>query len=114
LLPFATAWIAQTEFAQLPVIVYAWLFVVTDGFYNLFENEVLRTSSDFSKTEFRLARRRSLVALGFFVVAACLALINSWLGFGFVCLALALHLRPDANAWRRRRKGAEQAPAGDA
>jgi hypothetical protein len=24
--------------------------------------------------------------------------------FGFVCLALALHLRPDANSWRQQRR----------
>ena len=53
LLPFATAWIAATELARAPVVVYTGFFVVTDGAYNLFEREVLRNSSDFSSTELR-------------------------------------------------------------
>ena len=51
LLPFATAWIAQTELAQAPVVVYTTLFFVTDGAYNLLEREILRNSADFSAGE---------------------------------------------------------------
>jgi uncharacterized membrane protein len=108
LLPFSTAWLAQTELARVPVIVYAALFVATDGMYNLFENEILRNSPEFSKAEYRATRRRSLFALGLFAVAACLSILASWLGFGFICLALALHVRPDASGWRRRRERGER------
>ena len=51
LLPFATAWIASTELARAPVVVYTSLCVVTDGAYNLFEREVLGNSGDFSAAE---------------------------------------------------------------
>jgi uncharacterized membrane protein len=104
LLPFSTAWMARTDLAQTPVILYACLFVVTDGMYNLFENEILKRSEEFTPDEYRLARRRSFFALGLFVVAAAAAFVNSWLGFGLICLALALHLHPDATAWRQRLK----------
>jgi len=96
LLPFATAWIAATELAHAPVVVYTSFFVVTDGAYNLFEREVLRNSSDFSPAEFRVSRRRSLTALALFAAAALLALIQPAAGMGFTALALLLHLRPDA------------------
>ena len=96
LLPFATAWIAATELARAPVVVYTSFFVVTDGAYNLFEREVLRNSSDFSSTELKASRRRSLTALALFAAAALVAFIQPTAGMGFTALALLLHLRPDA------------------
>jgi uncharacterized membrane protein len=104
LLPFATAWIAQTVLAPVPVIVYTVLFVLTDAVYNLFEREILRTSDEFTTDEYRQVRRRSLIALGLFAIAAGLSIIEPWAGFGFICLALILHLQPDAAPWNRRRK----------
>jgi uncharacterized membrane protein len=106
LLPFATAWIAQTELARAPVVVYTALFVVTDSAYNLFEREVLRGSSDFSAAEYRSARRRSLTALALFATAVILSLIQPAAGLGFITLALLLHVRPDVarrSALRLRR-----------
>jgi uncharacterized membrane protein len=108
LLPFATAWIAQTELARVPVVVYTALFVVTDGAYNLFENEVLRNSPDFSVAEYRASRQRSLIALVVFAIAVPLALIQPAAGLGFIGLALLLHLRPDVarrSQLRLRRRG---------
>jgi uncharacterized membrane protein len=95
LLPFATAWIADTELARAPVVLYATLFVITDGAYNLFEREVLRASSEFTPAEYKATRRRSLIALALFACAAVLALIQPTAGMAFVALALLLHLRPD-------------------
>jgi uncharacterized membrane protein len=40
-LPFATAWIARTQFASSSVAFYAGLFVCIDIAYNVFEREVL-------------------------------------------------------------------------
>jgi uncharacterized membrane protein len=108
LLPFATAWIAQTELARAPVVVYTTLFVVTAGAYNLFEIEVLRGSPDFSAAEYRSTRRRSLTALALFAMAPLLALIQPVAGLGFISLALLLHVRPDVarrSVLRLRRRG---------
>jgi uncharacterized membrane protein len=95
LLPFATAWIAQTELARDPVVVYTTLFVVTDGAYNLFEGEILRNSLEFSAAEYRASRQRSLIALALFAIAIPLAVIQPAAGLGFIGLALLLHLHPD-------------------
>jgi uncharacterized membrane protein len=103
LLPFATAWIARTELAQAPVVVYTTLFFVTDGAYNLLEIEILRNSSDFSGAEYRASRRRSLIALVLFATAALLALLQPAAGMSFVVLALLLHVRPDVRPRARLR-----------
>jgi uncharacterized membrane protein len=93
LLPFATAWIARTQLASPPVVFYAGLFVCIDIAYNVFEREVLATLvSEHSR---RLARRRSLVVLAIFTTAMLVALVAPRLGFGLICGALILHLRPD-------------------
>lgn len=108
LLPFATAWIAQTELARAPVVVYTTLFVVTDGAYNLFESEVLRSSPDFSAADYRSSRRRSLTALALFATAVLLSLVQPAAGLGVISLALLLHVRPDVarrSVLRLRRRG---------
>jgi uncharacterized membrane protein len=62
LLPFATAWMARTELGHVPVLVYASLFVVTDGMYNLFEREILGDSTEVSAADVAAARPRVGVA----------------------------------------------------
>lgn len=95
LLPFTTAWIAQTKLAATPVVVYAALFVCADGTYNVFERRVLRESDEVTDRQRRVARYRSLLAFALFASAAALAALVPWAGFSLVCLALVLHLKPD-------------------
>jgi len=57
LLPFTTAWMAQTKLAPIPVVVYASLFVCTDAAYNVFERHVLRQTAKISEQGRQVARR---------------------------------------------------------
>ncbi len=102
LLPFATSWIARTRLASSPVMFYAGLFVCIDIAYNLFENRVLARAdaAQLSARMRRLARRRSLVVLASFTTAMLLALVAPLIGFGLICAALILHLRPDVHSSR--------------
>jgi len=97
LLPFATAWVARTRLASAPVAFYAGLFVCIDIAYNAFEREVLALADPALLPEDtrRVARRRSLLVLAIFTTAVLVALIAPRLGFGLICAALVLHLRPD-------------------
>jgi uncharacterized membrane protein len=98
LLPFATAWIARTRLASSPVVFYAGLFVCIDIAYNAFEREVLACAgaSQVSEGTRRMARRRSLGVLASFTTAMLIAFVAPRLGFGIICGALILHLRPEA------------------
>src|SRR6266481_800885 len=103
LLPFATAWVARTQLASSAVAFYAGLFVCIDIAYNVFEREVLVRVDDTQVSERtrRIARRRSLVVLAIFTTAMLVAFVAPRLGFGLICGALILHLRPEALGSRR-------------
>ena len=102
LLPFATAWIAETELASAPLAFYAGLFVCIDIAYNVFEREVLARAHGtlVSERARRLARRRSLVVLAMFTAAVAVAFVAPRVCFGLICAALVLHLRPDVSTKR--------------
>jgi uncharacterized membrane protein len=102
LMPFATAWIARTRLASVPVVCYAGLFVCIDIAYNIFEREVLGRADAtlVSKRTRRTARWRSLVVLAIFTTAMLVAFVAPRLGFGLICGALILHLRPDVRGSR--------------
>lgn len=97
LLPFATAWVARTELASSPVVVYAGLFVCIDIAYNVFERHVLAGADEkqLSTRMRRFARRRSLVVLAGFTIAMLVAIVAPRIGFGVICAALILHLSPE-------------------
>ena len=98
LLPFATAWVARTRLASSPVVFYAGLFVCIDIAYNVFEREVLALAAadQVPRRTRQIARRRSLVVLTIFTTAMLIAFVAPRVGFGLICGALILHLRPEA------------------
>jgi uncharacterized membrane protein len=104
LLPFATAWVARTRLASPAVALYAGLFVCIDVAYNAFEHHVLaRADPARVPTRMRLmARRRSLSVLAGFTTALVVALVAPRVGFGLICAALILHLRPAAPGFKNR------------
>lgn len=97
LLPFATAWIARTRLSSTPVAFYAAIFVCVDIAYNVFEREVLAQvdATQISERARRMARRRSLAVLVIFASAMLVSFVAPRFGFGLVCSALILHLRPE-------------------
>jgi uncharacterized membrane protein len=100
LLPFATAWVARSHLAAAPVAVYGAIFVLTDTAYLIFEREVLAQvdASMMSYSVRKLVRRRSVTALSIFGIATCIALFAPLVGFGLICCALVLYVRPEALA----------------
>ena len=103
-LPFATAWIARTEFASSPVVLYAGLFVVVDLAYNVFEHLVLSCADirRVSAAMRRRARKRSLLVLAGFTTSMLVSLWPPGLGFGLICATLIPHLQPGADPFTNR------------
>ena len=81
------------------MVFYAGLFVCIDIAYNVFEHQVLAAveSTRVSARVQRIARRRSLAVLASFTTATLVAFVMPRVGFGLICAALVLHLKPDVS-----------------
>ena len=110
LVPFATAWVAVTHLAAVPVFVYAAVFVLVELAYLQFEYQTLAQAVvDELSQQTRLARTRSVLAFGSFLTAMLVSLKLPRLGFGLVCCAVLLYLRPElATSRRENTDSAEQ------
>ena len=99
LVPFSTAWVADTRFAAAPVSVYAGVFVLVNSAYLAFAWEALAQAEAQEVVSARMrqmTRARSFVTLGMFVVASIVALKFPLWGFALVCCVLFAYLRPEA------------------
>jgi uncharacterized membrane protein len=98
LMPFSTAWIADTDLAGVPVALYAGVFVLVNATYVLlcFEAVDRRQSEAVPPRARKMMRIRSLVTLGLFAAAAVVALKYPLGGMALICLCLVVYLRPQA------------------
>ncbi len=98
LLPFSTAWIADTRLASLPVSFYAGVFVLVNATYVLLCREVvdLPASTKVPPRARKMMRMRSWTTLLVFATAAIVALRYPIAGMTMICLCLLVYLRPEA------------------
>jgi uncharacterized membrane protein len=98
LVPFSTAWVADTRLAAVPVSVYAAVFVLVNLAYCGFVWEVLAhaRSKEMSARMRWITLVRSFLTLGMFMIAMLLAIKFPLWGFGSVCCVLLVYLWPEA------------------
>ena len=98
LVPFSTAWVADTRLAAVPVSVYAAVFVLVNLAYCVFVSEVLAQAEikEMSARMRRITLARSFLTLGMFVIAMLLAIKFPLWGFGSVCCVLLVYVWPEA------------------
>ena len=96
LIPFSTAWIADTRLAAGPVLFYAAVFVMVNIAFLGYQQEALSqaTDNEVSPATRRITRVRALITLGIFATATCVAYWSPWFGFALVCCVLLIYLRP--------------------
>ncbi len=97
LVPFATAWVASTRFAPVPVFIYAAVIVLVNLSYHAFAYEVVprQAENDANKALRRKALSRSLLTLGLFSFAMVLSLRMPLLAFAIVTCVLLTYARPE-------------------
>jgi len=97
LIPFSTAWLADSKLAAVPVFVYGAVFVLVNVAYIPFEWHALAWApvEEISPQTRRFAKTRSLFTLGTFFIAMLVSLKFPSLGFGLICSALLVYLRPE-------------------
>jgi uncharacterized membrane protein len=98
LVPFATAWIADSRLASAPVATYAAIFVMVNAAYLAFERAVLRRADlrEFPEQARRMALRRSAATLAIFGAAIPVAVFAPWVALAMICAALLFYFRPEA------------------
>jgi uncharacterized membrane protein len=96
LVPFSTAWIAETKLAPVPVSLYAIVFFLVNATYiGLCMETVDRANNaDVPQKMRHMMRTRSLITLALFAIAAGTALAFPLAGIGLICCCLILYLRP--------------------
>lgn len=95
LVPFATAWVAGTRFAAVPVFVYAAVIVLVNLSYHAFAYEVVPRAEAGSAQMRRKALSRSFLTLGLFSFAMLLSLRVPLLAFAIVTCVLLTYARPE-------------------
>jgi uncharacterized membrane protein len=111
LVPLATEWVAGSRFAAAPVVLYALIFLLVNLAYLVFQREVLRQAgpAGLSRQVKRMLQRRSVLTLGVFLSAMCLASISPGWGFALICGALLMYLRPEVRWTSWWHRGAHRA-----
>jgi uncharacterized membrane protein len=96
LVPFATAWVAATRIASIPVFIYAAVIVLTNLSYHAFASEVIpRTAGDAPNVLRKTALVRSYITLTLFTTAMLLSLKFPLVAFALVTFVLLTYARPE-------------------
>ncbi|WP_250627513.1 TMEM175 family protein [Pinirhizobacter soli] len=97
LMPFATAWIADSRLGAVPVAFYAGVFVLVNATYMILCAEAVdrQDTSIIPLQVCRTMRLRSFLTLALFASAGCVALFQPIVGLVMICACLLLYLRPD-------------------
>ena len=90
LVPFATAWVAATKMASIPVFTYAAVIVIVNLSYHAFASEVMPRNA-----ARRAALLRSALTLTLFTGAMLLSLRSPFIAFVLISCLLLTYVRPD-------------------
>ncbi|HEY4432803.1 MAG TPA: TMEM175 family protein [Candidatus Cybelea sp.] len=95
LVPFATAWVAESRIAAVPVFVYAAVIILVNLSYHGFASEVMPRATDENPKIRRRALARSALTLGLFTAAMVLSLKWPLAAFALVTCVLITYARPE-------------------
>jgi uncharacterized membrane protein len=94
LVPFATAWVASSRIAAVPVFIYAAVIVLVNLSYHGFALAVIPRVNPGTCPR-QKALGRSYITLGLFTAAMALSLFIPLLAFAMVTCVLITYARPD-------------------
>lgn len=113
LVPFSTAWLAETRIAAVPAFVYASVILMLGlGYHALAWETFPRTEREDTTQQLRRrALTRSGVSIGLFAMAMLLSLKLPWVNFALVSLVVLTYICPELPGRRARLQAAQQADA---
>jgi uncharacterized membrane protein len=96
LVPFATRWMSETDFATLPVAVYGCVQLLSAIAYTILVRVILACQPPDSVLVNAIGNdRKGLISLVLYAVAIVLTLVNEWLSVGLYALVALIWLVPD-------------------
>jgi uncharacterized membrane protein len=95
LVPFATAWVAESRLAESPVSLYAAIFFLVDATYLTLYWEALDRPKLGDVAMRRIVRTRSWVTLALFAAATAVALFVPAVGMALIFFCLILYIKPE-------------------
>jgi uncharacterized membrane protein len=95
LVPFSTAWVADSRLAAAPVSLYAAIFFLVDTTYLALYWEALDRPKLGDQAIHHVVRTRSWATLGLFAAATVVALFAPAVGMAVIFFCLILYIRPE-------------------
>jgi len=96
LLPFATRWMSETEFATLPTALYGCVLLLAAIAYTILVRVILACQPPDSVLADAIGSdRKGLISLGLYALAILLTLVNEWISVGLYALVALIWLVPD-------------------
>ena len=98
LIPFLTDWMAETRLAPVPVVLYAFDFLLVNITYLMLIWQTISTKQNtgLPPSARRLFHLRSVGTLLIFGSAMVVAFWHPYIGFGLICACLVMYLWPGA------------------
>jgi uncharacterized membrane protein len=102
LVPFVTAWMGENHFAQLPVICYGVVLIMSSISYAIFARLLVKHHGENSL----LARAvggdtKGKISTGIYAAAIIVSFIHSWIAFGMYGIVALMWLIPDRRIERK-------------
>lgn len=96
LMPFATGWMGENEFATLPVALYGFVQLMAAVAYYFLSRALVSLHGPQSPLAEALGRdRKGLISLLAYLAAVPLAFVNAWISFGIFVLVALMWFIPD-------------------
>jgi uncharacterized membrane protein len=96
LLPFATRWMSESDFAVLPTALYGGVLLLAAIAYTILIRAILACQPPDSVLAHAIGSdRKGLISLVLYAVAILLTLVNEWISVGLYALVALIWLVPD-------------------
>ena len=96
LVPFATAWMGENNFAPIPVALYGVILLLAGFAYYLMVRELVK-HHDLGSVLARAVSNntKEMISVGLYVVAIPLAFVSQWISVSIYVICLVIWLIPD-------------------
>jgi uncharacterized membrane protein len=109
LVPFATAWMGENDFAEVPTAVYGVTLLAAAGSYTVLQWAIVRSQGEGSVLKVAVGRDiKGRASLVLYAIAIPSALVQPWVAYGLYAAVAAMWIVPDRRIERIVRAAGEE------